>query len=162
MGRKKHVSVDSKEANWNLFHFFEDEAQRGRPRPKSIYKKIEKALKTSESTIKRVLQEGKANGGFFKPSDPRVRKRKYDDFTLGVIRRRVHRFYREKQLPTLRLLHAAVLNECPEEMHFSISTLWALLRHMGFKFRKVMATGNELLLLYIIIRVTITYCNLSI
>ena len=119
------------------FFFLKMRLNEGDPATNLSTRRKKKALKTSESTIKRVLQEEKANGGVFKPSDPKVRKRKYDDFALGVIRRRVHCFYREKQLPSLRLLHAALLNDCPEEMHFSISTLWALLRHMGFKFKKV-------------------------
>ena len=44
IGRGKHLSVERKEAIWNLFSFFQDEAERGRPRHKFIYKKVEKAL----------------------------------------------------------------------------------------------------------------------
>ena len=64
MGRKKHVSVDSKEAIWNLFQFFEDEAQRGRPRHKSIYKKIEKSPEDQRVHDKTCFagREGKRRG----------------------------------------------------------------------------------------------------
>ena len=139
MGRRKHLSLEDKQAIWNLHEYFQDEADRGRPRHKSIFKKIQRALKTSRSSINRVLTEGQTNGGIFISSGPdsKERKKKYDQFTLGVIRRRVHQFYREKQLPTLRKLHASLVKESPDEIGFSKSTLWGLLKHMGFQFKKV-------------------------
>ena len=47
MGRKQHLSLDTKQAIWNLYSFFNDEAQRGRSRYKSINRKIQSALKPS-------------------------------------------------------------------------------------------------------------------
>ena len=52
-----------------------------------------------------MLREGKTNGGNFNLSAPKTRKKKYDEiydeFTLGVFRRRVHRF-KPEELPLNR------------------------------------------------------------
>ncbi len=139
MGKNKKLSPDKKQAIWNLVSYFQQEADRGRPLEKSIYKKVKRALKTSESSVKRVMREGKLNGGNFNSStgSGQSRRKKWDQFTLGVIRRRIHRFYQEGQLPTLKKIYAALKEESPEEIPFGITTLWGLVKYIGFEYKKV-------------------------
>ncbi|GFS65034.1 phenylalanine--tRNA ligase, mitochondrial [Trichonephila inaurata madagascariensis] len=67
----------------------------------------------------------------------RSRLVKYDNFTLSCIRRKIHGFFRKNEIPTL----SKVLKEINDDAeifskNISRSTLYRLLKDMGFRFEK--------------------------
>ncbi|KAG0432670.1 hypothetical protein HPB47_020611 [Ixodes persulcatus] len=60
---------------------------------------------------------------------------KHDKFTLNAIRLKVHRKYSERENPTLDSILEAV-NEDDELPDLSKTTLWRLLKDIGFTFEK--------------------------
>ncbi|KAG0426062.1 hypothetical protein HPB47_026807 [Ixodes persulcatus] len=60
---------------------------------------------------------------------------KHDEFTLNAIRLKVHRKYSEGEIPTLDSILEAV-NEDDELPDLSKTTLWRLLKDIGFTFEK--------------------------
>ena len=64
-----------------------------------------------------------------------------DDFTLQTIRRRVHQFYAEKVIPTLRKLHASLSEEI-EDFPFSKETLRKAVKKLDLHLKNPLMTGN--------------------
>jgi len=67
--------------------------------------------------------------------DKKHQQVRYDDFTMGVIRRRVMRCFRERETVTIdRLVER--LNAEVNDTNFSKTSVWRALKIMGFKFKK--------------------------
>ncbi|XP_045447870.1 uncharacterized protein LOC123656209 [Melitaea cinxia] len=95
----------------------------------------------SEKTVTKICQEGAvaaststkiSTPGKSRPHEKRV---KLDDFDLCVIRHKVHEFYAvRKEVPTLTKL----LHDLKVDINFngSRTSLWRIMRSIGFRFQK--------------------------
>lgn len=63
------------------------------------------------------------------------RAKKLDDFDLGVLRRKVHDFFRRSEMPTVEKVRK-LFNESDDLPQVSVSTLNRMLKKLGFKYRK--------------------------
>ncbi|CAG4949285.1 unnamed protein product [Parnassius apollo] len=103
-----------------------------------VYGRTARITCVSESTIRRIVDEGMQNGGkIVTPGKHRQGrpKKQIDDFDLCAIRQKVHFFYTvQKEVPTLRKLLAVV----KEELNFdgSHEFLRQVLISIDFKFKK--------------------------
>jgi len=59
----------------------------------------------------------------------------HDDFEVAAIRRTIHDFYDRKEYPTLKKLLSVLITKGLFKGH--PTTLWKLLRKIGFRYRKV-------------------------
>ena len=103
-------------------------------------KRVARALGLSESSVYRVLNDRKGvlqplAGADEERGAVQTRPKKYDDFTMGVIRRRVMRCFREKETVTVDRL-VELLNSEVDDINFTKSSVWRALKIMGFKFKK--------------------------
>ncbi|GFY38867.1 DDE_3 domain-containing protein [Trichonephila inaurata madagascariensis] len=109
-----------------------------------IVRKVSELTGVSKRTVFRLKMEKKTLSTLSSPDKKRpgavgLRKRlvKYDDFTLSCIRRKIHGFFRKNEIPTL----SEVLKEVNDDAeifskNISRSTLYRLLKDMGFTFEK--------------------------
>ena len=120
--------------------YFERESTKTKCRvsPKLTHKTAE-APGYGKRTVRRIVAEMSAlNGAAF--SSP-AKRYKVDrkiivlaDFDVEALRRVVHEFYSEKKYPTMDSLLSAVKEKA---IHGERTTLWKVLRKMGFKYKKV-------------------------
>jgi len=97
----------------------------------------------SEAAIFRCRKEFSATGGRLttprKPQPINKEKKKYtekyDDFTLSAVRNKVHDFFRANDIPTVEKVRSAV-NDDDDLPSFSPTTMWRVMRDLGFVFRK--------------------------
>lgn len=106
-----------------------------------LNKTVAEATGLSEKSVCRIVQQGKLlkdNERFKSPSKPKqVRKKRVevDDFTKGVVRRKITQFYTIfKKIPTLKTLNAVLKEE--NILHCGREYLRLLLHGLGFKFKK--------------------------
>lgn len=142
MGKSKNTSVDVKSCIKNVFDYFEDEYQRGRPRYASyrIVDRVAAALKVSVSTVKRTVKNLSSTNPSTEITVKKRDRKLIDLFDKDVIRRRVYRFYREGELPTLHKINVALREECG--INISISTLRRTLHDLDFKYQHMSTTGK--------------------
>ncbi|XP_038221442.1 uncharacterized protein LOC119839277, partial [Zerene cesonia] len=103
---------------------------------------ISKEGEVAASTSTRISTPGK--------SRPRDKKVKLDDFDLCALRHKIHEFYAvRKELPTLTKL----LHEMRNDINFkgSRTTLWRILKNMGFYFQKCKSKRKVLMERYDIV-----------
>lgn len=108
----------------------------------NVSKATSAATGVSESTVKRILAEGKVKCksglNFSTPTGKKTERKKrieVDDFTCGAVRRKVHEFYIVRKIvPTLNKLKKALRDDgvldCSKEF------LRKLLRRLGFRWKK--------------------------
>jgi len=75
---------------------------------------------------------------FHHPREPKFLKKitdKVKDFDKVVILRKIHQFWLNRELPNLNKI-LSVVNEDDTLPDLSLTTLWRLLKSMGFKFTK--------------------------
>ena len=140
-GRGKRVNSTAKNIIFNVYRFFEKESAKTKNKaPPRLTHKMAEATGYSERTVRRIVSEKSAQSGaaFCSPAKRYKLDRKkivLDDFDTDALRRTIHEFYSEKKYPTMDSLLSAV----KEKGIFSEerTTLWRVIRKMGFKYKKV-------------------------
>lgn len=105
---------------------------------KEVVKIISTELGIGQNTIQSTIAEYKKKKTVSSPNKCKIRatyKQKTDDFERDAIRRKVHEFWFQKQLPTLDKILKAV-NEDPGLNTYKRSTLHSLLRDLNFVYVK--------------------------
>lgn len=138
--RPKHTQLTENEKTIaiNVYKYVE------RSMPTYPYK--EEVLRTtatimgvSRSTIIRIINEYKTTGELSSPPPNIPAHRKIiddlDDFVLSAIRRKVHQFYYNNELPTIDKVLAAV-NEDDDLPTFTRSTMYRILKKLNFVYTK--------------------------
>lgn len=131
----------------NVYHFFR--GQWGTDSSSEVVEKTSKATDVSVSTVKRIRQEAARHGGSILPSpvqqSKRVRLRgNIDSFDKDCIRKEILSFYERGELPTLSALLEKVKEE-PVNYHGGKTTLWKIVRELGFRHKKV-TSGRAILM----------------
>lgn len=109
------------------------------PIKKEIVKMTYDIEGVSVSTINRILHKYKTTG---KLSSPQRSKPKYeivenlDDFILCAIRRKVHQFYFNHELPTLDKVFKVVNDDDEDLPSFKRSTMYKILKKLNFQYTK--------------------------
>ena len=137
-GRGKRVNSTAKN---NVYKYFERESAKTKNRvPPKLTHKTAEATGYGERTVRRIVAEKSALSGaaFSSPAKRYKIDRKkivMDDFDTEALQSSVHEFYSEKKYPTMDSLLSAV----KEKGIFSgeRTTLWRVMRKMGFKYKKV-------------------------
>jgi len=99
---------------------------------------LSKELGIGITTVSNTLTEYRNFKTVSSPNRTKIFKNvndKVDDFDREVIRRQVHQFWVNRELPNLNKILNAV-NEDDTLPDFSLTSLWRLLKSMGFKFTK--------------------------
>ena len=147
--RGKALTSQARELIWKASNFFQEEASHvGPPKipVKSLLKRTSECMGVSHASIKRIRREGQTlEPKFSTPGKKRHRKfeaSNLDEFDIAVIRRKIHSMYEAGNIPTLDKL----LPEVKESTNFkgSRTSLWRILKKMGFKYAK--ADGRKFLL----------------
>ena len=140
-GRGKRANSTAKTIIYNVYQYFQKETVKNKYRGAlKLTNRTAEATGYSERTVRRIVTEKTELEGaaFTSPAKCYRGERKRidpDQFDTEVLRRTVHEFYREKKYPTLDMLLVAVR----EKRIFSgeRTTLWKILRKMGFKHKKM-------------------------
>ncbi|KAL4084055.1 hypothetical protein QTP88_029371 [Uroleucon formosanum] len=99
---------------------------------------ISKELGIGVTTISNTLTEYRNFKTVSSPNRKKIFKNvtdKIDDFDKEAIRRQIHQFWVNRELPNLNKI-LSVVNEDDTLPDFSLTSLWRLLKSMGFKFTK--------------------------
>ena len=124
-----------------MYAFFEEQHKKSKARvPAKLSTKTAQATGYSVRTVERVLAIKRASSGAafespakrYKASRVRI---VVDDFDTDGIRRTIHQFYERKEYPTLKKLSSVLREKGLFTGHRT--TLWKLLRKIGFTYRKV-------------------------
>ena len=105
----------------------------------SIHHPIDKtlaALKISKSTLYKYYTDGQIETAIVKKKQV-----KYDDFDMGVIRRKVLSFFARGVIATLTKVYNQLLSDNPA-YHLSRSTIYKLLKKDGFSYKKRLIIAN--------------------
>ena len=149
-GKGRHVSSQSKEIIFNVSVYFENEAKVPSNIPVNAFvRKTEEATGVSESTIRRIRQQG---GKFTSPLKAKQRKsqKDLDDFDLCVIRNKIHEFYTvRRQFPTLKALHKSL----KDDIAYSggKETLRKCMKKLGFQWKRSKSNRQVLIEKYNIV-----------
>ena len=100
-------------------------------------RRTRKALGVDRRSFRRWIQQ---DGDCTEAAVKQGRKKKIDDFDKDVIRRLILKMFNANQLVTLRMLKSRLQAEC--DINVSKTTLWQLVRSVGFTFRKT-SGGKE-------------------
>ena len=116
-----------------MYAFFEEQHKKSKARvPAKLSTKTAQATGYSVRTVERVLAIKRASSKRYKASRVRI---VVDDFDTDGIRRTIHQFYERKEYPTLKKLSSVLRGKGLFTGHRT--TLWKLLRKIGFTYRKV-------------------------
>ena len=131
----------------NVFQYFT--SQRPSKTMKEIIKATATATQVSERTIYRIKSEKmKSSDGIIHSPLPRKRKSTVvdhlDSFDRECVRREILSFYDRGDLPTLANLLAKV-REPPTNFTGSRSSLYKIVRNLGFRYKKV-TSGRKILM----------------
>ncbi|XP_045784542.1 uncharacterized protein LOC123880459, partial [Maniola jurtina] len=136
--RKKPFRSQARDIVYNVYQKICAEEDKDQSES-SILKRVQTLTGVSSSTIRRIVGEGRANGGVFStPGKRRKRGKKkinLDSFDLEVIRNKIKEFYTvKKEIPTLRKL----LQTLREDIDFNggRESLRLILKNIGFDFVK--------------------------
>ena len=133
MPRSKVLSPDIIKCVNSVFEYFQHESERGYPRFAvfRVYDRVAAALKISKSSISRIINKDSKKS--HKKGDVHRKPRRYDDFDLCIVRRRMHQFYRDGELPTVARLQTSLANQ--HDLDISRPTLCRMLWKTGFKYK---------------------------
>lgn len=138
------LNSQSREQIVRLRSYFERERQNGGPLlpVEEVCNRVADALDVSKRTIIRVTKEKLGGSGMEenKLSTPNKKREKKctqteaDSFDVDAIRNHIYRIYAENEIPTLKKLN----NTLKETglFHGSETSLWRLLRKIGFRYKK--------------------------
>lgn len=135
----KPIKSGDRKTVLNVFKYF----QKSFPEKNVSFwvEKTSEATATSVRTVYKIRKEGSVGKIVSPRKTPRKieyqnsRKRKYDGFVVGCIRKIVHSFFSTNTPPTLNGVLEKV-NADPDLPHFKRTTLWRLLKENGFCFEK--------------------------
>ncbi|XP_076037484.1 uncharacterized protein LOC143022948 [Oratosquilla oratoria] len=144
-GRTRLVS-QARNIILNVFKYFR--RQGDYEHIEDLEKRTAEAAQVSVRTVSRIRTQGKRSPQGVIESPERKKRTcsvmdKVDDFSREAIRREILSFYESGELPTLDLLLDVVTNP-PVAYQGSRSTLWKLVRDLGFNFKK---HGNRAILM---------------
>ena len=141
MPRGKRVRSGEKRIICNVYNYFEQQSKKQKvATPLKYSQKTAEATGFARRTVDKIVREkhGLEGGEFSSPAkrykESRVRT-DVDSFDVDAIRRTVHKFYEQKEYPTLDSL----LQVLKEKELFSGGqiSLWKLLLKIGFRYKKV-------------------------
>ena len=89
------------------------------------------ALKISKRSLYRYLKTDKKNQNNVPGQDRRGRRRKLDDFDIGVIRRTMHELFCQKEVTTLDLIKQRLSER---DVNIGRNTVHRYLKESGFEF----------------------------
>ena len=125
----------------NVYKYFEKQSKKTKSsRPPKLSKKTAEATGYSSRTIEGVIAATQAlSGAAFESPAKRYKTSRVriivNDFEVAAIRRTIHDFYDRKEYPTLKKLLSVLITKGLFKGHRT--TLWKLLRKIGFRYRKV-------------------------
>lgn len=134
--KRSDMSSNEKMIAINIYKYIE-KSSGTYPIKTEILQTTAQVMGTSAKTISRILNEYKTGT----VSTPDRSKPKYDivenldDFTLSAIRRKVHHFYFDNELPTINKVLKAV-NDDKDLPSFSRSTMYKIMKKLHFKYIK--------------------------
>jgi transposase len=105
---------------------------------KRVNDRVVAATGVSERTLRRIKEQHKKEGKVKTPGKQRPQKTgqfsKLDNFFLTALRRKVHEYFTRKEIPNLDKL----LVEAKQELEYPYgrTSLWRILREIGFKYTK--------------------------
>lgn len=137
--RLKRGDVSSNEKNIaiNIYKYVERNTPTF-PVKADIMKTTAEIMGVSIATITRILSEYKTTGAVSSPDRAKPKFEiiaKLDDFILSAIRRKVHQFYFNNELPTVDKVLKAI-NDDGDLPNFKRTTLFKIIRKLNFKFEK--------------------------
>lgn len=103
---------------------------------KEIVQKISKMSGLGLKTVERTLAEYKTKGTVSSPNKIKIREtiiHKTEDFDQNAIRQKVHSFWFNREIPTLKKILVAV-NEDINLPNFSKTSLHRILKHLNFQY----------------------------
>lgn len=132
-----HVSLNEKSVILNVYNYFKQ--QNPSTTVDSIVEISSKVMGYAKSTVYKILKEEKSAG--ITPPKPRTGRPKLskvnvDEFFKNAIRRMVHSFFLNKQIPTLGKVLQAITDD-PDLPTISRDKLWKVLHELNFKYEKV-------------------------
>ncbi|XP_049883814.1 uncharacterized protein LOC126379181 [Pectinophora gossypiella] len=95
-------------------------------------------MRTSTRTIRNIIKEKRTMGTTSSPQKHKDIKKivdKLDDFTLSAIRLKIHQYYFDGELPTIKKVLTAV-NEDDNLPNFTLSTMYKIMKKLNFKYAK--------------------------
>jgi transposase len=103
---------------------------------KNLIKETSTFTSVPERTVKRIVSSLSSGPRYLPRKRVKDSFKKIDNFTEEVVKRTVYDFYRKNEVATLTEIHQALL---ASEVGFPYSetTLWRLLRKLGFKYGKL-------------------------
>ena len=139
MLKGKRLNRTAKNIIFSIYSYFEEQHRKSKVRVAAkLSSKTAQATGYSTCTVERVVAMKRASSGAaFQSPVKRYTASSIvlDDFDMEAIRRTIHDFYEKKEYPTLKKL-LSVLREkglfCGHR-----TTLWKLLRRIGFTYKKV-------------------------
>ncbi|XP_062520186.1 uncharacterized protein LOC134195201 [Corticium candelabrum] len=148
-GRSSRKRIDAYRSShkWmicNVHAFFEQEKRDGPIMLESVTKTTAMVMQVSERTVFRVHCQVNVEGDVHSPAKKGKKsgsgpaQQETDNFQEGVIRRRIHRFYTDRELPTILALQQDI------DYSYSKQTLLKTVKKMGFKY----TTCNKKTVLY--------------
>ena len=103
-----------------------------------VLERTAKACGVAVRTVYHVQREVKGSAGVLCTPEKRYNESRVqiqlDDFDVEAIRRTIHEYYTQKEYPTLESLLAQLKNR--DVFRGGRTTLWLILREMGFRYRK--------------------------
>ena len=144
----KALNSQSRGIVLSVYQYFEKEKELQhfeRPCSQAIGRTAE-ATGVGERTVSRIKGEAQKNGllrtpGKERPNRPKELS-KVDDFSLELIRRKVHDFFRKGDIPTVSSLLSVLQNEV-KDFPYGRTSLWKLLIKVGFRYNEFCYLSND-------------------
>lgn len=125
---KRHLSADAQDIVLSVYNKLLK-----RMGDKGVIKETSELTNVPERTVYRIILAGSNHL-------PRKRKKisfqRVDNFTQEHVRKTVYSFYLKNEVPTLRDIHQSLIKS-EVGFEYSETTLWRLLRKLGFKYGKL-------------------------
>ncbi|CAH2085192.1 unnamed protein product [Euphydryas editha] len=135
--KKTNLTENEKTIALNIYKYIENSSEAYPKQMEFVYKTAQ-IMGTSEKTVRRILNEYK-NKGQVTASNKSTPNHNIisnlDDFILSAIRRKVHKFYFDNDLPTIDKV-AQAINEDEDLPSFSRSTTYKIMKKLNFKYMK--------------------------
>lgn len=132
---------------WNVYRYFS--TQWGGDSSTEVLQKTVRATQVSEKTVQRIVRQGSEcapnpiSSPVYRAKKLRVRD-KLDNFDKECIRKEVLSFYDRGEIPTVDALLEKIREE-PVNFEGGTTTLWKIMREIGFKYGKV-RSGRAILM----------------
>ncbi|XP_048488380.1 uncharacterized protein LOC125491162 isoform X2 [Plutella xylostella] len=134
---KKQLSQREKKFLVNIYNHLEKTSPTY-PSKMELYKTTSKIMDVSEYIVRDVMKHYTQNQEVPQPKERPANRAiidKLDDFILSAIRRKVHKFYYDGELPTIAKIFTAV-NEDDSLPNFTFGTMYRILKKLNFTYCK--------------------------